>query len=438
MPDTLYKTIIQYNKEPISETDMAKLEELAIDYGSVKNYVYQRYGSIRSLSKIYPGYSVQNEMTQSGLRERLGLPSVYFYSAVFDALGDIKTEWAHAKARVEASIRENPNFTEKDRHYLRFCLKQSQCLEAVLLEKEISLSGDWQNLYREIEADVENTDRLCQYLRRQVRKHLKTPHTEVRDGFSVTPKGYRYKDHGIYISTKENRKRVFVLLTDANQYDRRLYVRLYPKDGKLRISVPVVQKVKKYREYQNVIGLAVGMRAMLVTDQGHVYGGEYGVYQKALTEYVREGMIRYNRNKKNNPGRKKYAAGKIRLETALHTYINAEINRLLDTEMPETLYIPKLPQASKAGVNKKMNHAATLWQRGYVRDRLELKCRQRSVRLVEVFGKGISSICSGCGNAGTKTEELFICPSCGLQLSERENTARNVRKRGEEKDRPVS
>ncbi|MBD5521773.1 MAG: hypothetical protein HDR03_11265 [Lachnospiraceae bacterium] len=49
---------------------MRKLQEIADDYSRVKNYVYQRYGGINSLSKIYPGYTVQNEMTRSGLSWR--------------------------------------------------------------------------------------------------------------------------------------------------------------------------------------------------------------------------------------------------------------------------------------------------------------------------------------------------------------------------------
>ena len=88
--DTICKIIRQYNSAPLSMEDMQKLQEIAEDYAAVKNYVYQRYGGIRSLSKLYPGYTVQNEMTRSGLREQLGLPSVYFYLAVFEALGGIK------------------------------------------------------------------------------------------------------------------------------------------------------------------------------------------------------------------------------------------------------------------------------------------------------------------------------------------------------------
>ena len=79
---------------------MDKLLEIARDYRDVKNHIYTRYGGISGLSKIYPGYTVQNEMTGSGLRERLNMPSVYFYLAVFDALGDIKSQWTRTKSKL--------------------------------------------------------------------------------------------------------------------------------------------------------------------------------------------------------------------------------------------------------------------------------------------------------------------------------------------------
>ena len=60
---TVYKTVCQYNAKDIPEADMKMFQEIARDYCKVKNYIYQRYGGIGSLAKIYPGYTVQNEMT---------------------------------------------------------------------------------------------------------------------------------------------------------------------------------------------------------------------------------------------------------------------------------------------------------------------------------------------------------------------------------------
>lgn len=409
---------------------MKKLVEIAKDYSDVKNYVYQRYGGIKSLPIIYPGYTVQNEMTNSGLRAKLGLPSVYFYLAIFDALGDIKNQWTQTRSRIEKCIRGNENLTPEDKHYLRFVMKQSRCFESILLEKEMSLSEEWENPLKELRENV-NEKRLHQYLRRQVRRHLKKMHTDTEDVFSVSAQAYRYDDHGIYLAIKEKRKRIFIPLTDNNRYTSQLNIRIFPEEGNLIIHVPVETRIRQNHDYQNAVGLAVGIRTMFVTDQGHIYGEKYSDYQYALADYVREGNSRYRRNRTKNPGRKKYTAGKERLEAALHTYINAEINRMLQTERPAVIYLPKLPQSSKAGINKKINNSVSMWQRGYVRNRLSQKCKEKSIELVEVFGKDISNECSQCGTIGKKTKDIFTCSACGARLPERENTAKNALKRGQ-------
>lgn len=430
-PEKIFKTVYQYNKVPIPCGDMAKLQEIANDCRTVRNYVYGRYGGIGGLSKIYPGYAVQNEMTRSGLREQLGLPSVYFYLSVFDALEDIKSQWTHIKNRVEQNLQANPTLTTEDRHYLRFVMKQRNCFEAILAGGGMELAGDWGKSYEALCAKV-NAHRLNQYLRRQVRRHLKKPHTDAADGFPVSAKAYRYGDHGIYIAMKEKRKRLFILLTDNNHYDRQIYVRLYPEDGNIAIHVPIEVKRKNPAGYGGEIGIAVGMRRMFVTDRGSAYGEQYEEYQSALTDYVRKKLPGHRRNAENNPGTKKYSAGKARLEAALHTYVNAEINRMLDTEKPGTVYFPKLPGTSKAGVNKTVNAAVSMWQKGYVKSRLNQKCKERSVEFVEVFGKGIGIACSNCGAAGRRDGEIFRCEACGAEMPERQNTARNVLKKGQE------
>lgn len=428
-PGTICKTVRQYNSEPLSESDMRRLQEIARDYRAVKNYVYQRYGGIKSLPKIYPGYTVQNEMTASGLRASLGLPSVYFYLAIFDALGDIKNQWTQTKSRIEKCIRENENLMPEDRHYLRFVMKQSHCFECILLGLQLDLSKDWQKSFEEVRAEVDEK-RLNQYLCRQVRRHLRKLHTDAADGFAVAERAYRYENHGIYLAAKEKRKRIFIPLTDNNSYTRQLYIRLFPEEGNVVIHVPVETRVRENTDYQKEVGLAMGIRTMFVTDEGAVYGERYSEHQFALADYVRKGNSRYRKNKDNNPGRKKYMAGRDRLEAALHTYINAEINRMLRTEKPAVIYLPKLPQSSKAGVNKRINSSVNMWQKGYVRDRLTQKCREQSVELIEVFGKDISNECSQCGAIGKKAEGIFACNTCGAKLPERENAAKNVLKRG--------
>lgn len=103
---------------------------------------------------------------------------------------------------------------------------------------------------------------------------------------------------------------------------------------------------------------------------------------------------------------------------------------MLDMEKPRAVYIPKLPPKSKAGFNRKVNATVNMWQKGFVKSRLLQKCRERSIELIEVFGKGISIQCSRCGADGVKENDMFRCPSCRIEISERQNTAKNVLKRG--------
>lgn len=430
MPEKICKTIHQYNKEPVSNTDMQKLLDIAEDYKTVKNYVYSRFGGIGSLSKIYPGYTVQNEMTKSGLRADLEMPSVYFYLAVFDALGDIKSQWTRTKSKLLKLIAVNQNLTEEEKHYLRFLLKVNNAFEAVLNEKPIKLPQEIQKKYDELLSRVD-TEKLHRYLCRQVRKYHIKEHTDKATGFSVAERAYRYADSGIYISTKEKRKRIFVPLTDRNQYQSQIYIKLYPEDSSIEIKVPVNVAVHKYAEYSEQVGVAFGIYTMLTTDQGNRYGEELGKYQTEYAEWMREQTGKYNQNKASSPGRKKYNAKKGRLQEQMHSYINQELNRFLRTEKPGTIYIVKLPKPQAGGVSKRINHSVTLWQRGYIRKRLAQKCKERSIEIVEVLGKNISMECSNCGAIGTKAGGQFRCSKCGFCEEEKINTARNVKKRGQ-------
>ena len=429
--DKLCKTVHQYSKGPVPEEDMQRLLEIAEDYKAVKNYVYTRFGGIKSLAKLYPGYTVQNEMTASGLRERINMPSVYFYLAVFDALGDIKGQWGRTKSAVLKNVNRHENLTMEEKHYLRFLLRVNNAFEAALNHSPLKLPKGIQKQYDSLASQVD-VSRLESYLGRQVRKLHITLHTEIAAGFSIGERAYRYGDHGIYISIKEKRKRIFIPLTDSNSYTRQLYVCLFPEEKRIEIKVPVDVTAKRHRDYKSRVGISMGMMTMLTTDEGHRYGEEYGVYQTRLSDWMAEQGKTYNQNREANPGRKKYFANKKRQEDRLHSYINQELNRFLRTEKPEIIYLPKLPPSKASGPVRKMNHYLTMWQRGYIQNRLVQKCREQSVQLVEVLGKDISNQCSCCGALGKKEDQLFFCPQCGYQTDQKRNAAQNARKRGEE------
>lgn len=94
--DIICKTLHQYNKEPIYSEDIKKLQEIVSDYSKVKNYVCQQYEGVDGLSKLYPGYTVQNRMIDSGFRSQPELLRTFLSCC----LRDIKTQWAKTKAEV--------------------------------------------------------------------------------------------------------------------------------------------------------------------------------------------------------------------------------------------------------------------------------------------------------------------------------------------------
>lgn len=431
--DTIYKTIHQYSSIPVLQENMNKLQEIAADYSRVKNYVYQRYGGIGGLSKIYPGYTVQNEMTESGLRAKLGLPSVYFYLAVFEALGDIKTQWAKVKNSILDAVKANEDFTPEDRHYLRFAVKVSGCFENILTGREMDIPVEMQEAYSDVASAVD-TEKLNRYLCRKVRRKLRKLRTNKADGFAITERAYRYGQagdtYGIYISTKEKRKRIYIPLTDENQYKRQLYIKLRPEEERIEISVPIEVDVRHHADYQSEVGLTMGMWKMFATDNGHIYGENFGELHMEIADHIRKGSSTYRREKQNNPGRQKYRKAKAKLDAKLQAYVNQEINRMLETEKPKVIYIPKLPRTSKAGINRKINYSITVWKRGFVRQRLEQKCKENAVEVIEVIGKDISIQCSECGQSGGYIKDIFRCSHCGYEDDKKVNAAKNAIKRG--------
>ena len=83
--------------------------------------------------------------------------------------------------------------------------------------------------------------------------------------------------------------------------------------------------VRVHEDYVNRIGLAMGMFTMLTTQEGHHYGEELGALQTEYAEWVRQQTRSYNRNRADNPGRRKYNARRHRMEERLHSYINQEL-----------------------------------------------------------------------------------------------------------------
>lgn len=432
------KAVHQYSKGKVSSENMDVLMEIGHGCMVARNYIYQKYGGIKSLVKVYSGYEVDAEVRASGFRENIGLPSVYFSASVSRALADIKIMWAQVRNGINDAVSRNERFSSEDRHYIRFVLKTDVCYANILNGKSTPLPEKIQPGYEKVISDLGsgNRDRvkkLNRYICRQTRKRLHRQHTDNKMRFTIKKQGYRYGEvdgeHGIFLATKAKRQRMFIPLTDANVYDRMIDISLNPQKKSIEIIIPIFVNTQQHEDYIGEIGISLGLWNMITTSTGNVYGSSFGKMQQEISRFILEENCR--KETENASDTQKYHARKKKMDAALKNYVNMEINRMLAQEKPKAVYMAKLPR--NPGMPMKGTgdtYLLRMWKKGFVTERLQWKCQKNGIKIVEVIGRGIGKECSLCGQTGYADGEKFKCPACGFEENKKINGARNALNRG--------
>lgn len=433
---SITKTIWQYS-EPLPQETMDFLRGIAADYSKVKNYVYGKYAGIKSLDKLTPVYTVLNEMRYCGLREQLNLPVVYYGLAIADAVTDIKCSWGIVKNKVGEKITANENLSDDDKKYLRTVLKMGSVYAAVLNRQQYELPKNAEGL------DIE-FKRLNNLLCRLTRRYLTMPKTDSADWFRISPNGYSYKDGAMRIVCRTPRKRISIPLKDDRMFDRQIQVHI--KQDFVALAVPVETKIRKHRDYVNTVYAHIGSKDMLTLSNGNIYGAsldelvnpeterlakknrERGKAYRAYEQNAENGNSKKTANiEANNLGKLKYDNQKNKERRKTTTFINAEINRMLENEKPAQIVITKPVVKNKTKIYvKSVNRKLARNFQGYIRERLAYKCRIDSIELVEINSKGTGKTCCVCGAEGIRQGKDFICESCGLTTTIALNSARNI------------
>lgn len=438
---TTTKTVWQYTK-PLPEETMEFLRGIAADYAKVKSNVYERYSGIRSFCRLNLVYDIMTEMRHCGLREQLGLPSVYYELAVRDGIRDIKGAWGMLKNKIRMLITANENLSSDDRMYLRTVLKLDQVYGAILNQKDFPMPKK----AVELDMDGNHVERLNHLLRRLTRRYHKKPLAGKADHISVSPAGYSYKDHALYLVSRIPRKRIVLPLKDQNTSTRQ--IRICIKADYAMIAIPTEVKERKHDDYQNTAYIHLGYQDMCTLSSGSIYGKGLGEWASEKSNRLMEKNRERSRMRKrywkslesgdekradeikaNNLGTQKYIRQKKREQAKIETFINAELNRLLETEKPGKIVITKPVAINRTKCRyKSLNRKLSESPQGYVRRRLAFKCQANGIQLVEINSKGTGSICSNCGMEGKRLSEGFVCESCGFVSTIALNGARNIEK----------
>lgn len=433
----LTKIAWQYT-ETLPQETMDFLRGIAEDYAKVKGSVYERYSGIASLGQLASIYDIMTQMRHCGLREQLGLPSVYYELAVRDAVTDIKGMWGMLKNKIRTLISANENLGDDDRLYLRTVLRLDSVYAAILNRAEYPMPEKAAGL-------AIDTEHLNNLLRRLTRRYLVKPVTSGKAySFCVSPGGYSYRDGDLCLVSRVPRKRVKIPLKDGRTCDRQLRICIRQSDA--AIALPVNRKMRRHEDYKNIIFVHLGYREMCTLSTGKIYGEDLGELAAAKSERLMEknrerGRMRSSYRKSlaegdrkkaadieaNNLGGVKYDRRKKKEQAQIESYINAGINRMLETEKPGTIVTtkPVTIHKKKPGY-RQANRKHTESPQGYVRRRLLQKCETNGITLVEISSKGTGSICSSCGAEGKRLAAGFVCENCGFQSSVALNGARRI------------
>ena len=412
--------------ETLPQETMDFLRGIAEDYAKVKHSVYERYSGIASLGLLASIYDIMTQMRHCGLREQLGLPSVYYELAVRDAVTDIKGMWGMLKNKIRTLVSDNENLSDEDRLYLRTVLRLDPVYAAILNRVEYPMPEKAAGL-------AIDTKRLNHLLRRLTRRYLVKPAPSGRaDSFCVSPGGYSYRDGALCLVSRVPRKRIRLPLKDDRTCDRQLRICIRQSDA--AVALPVNRKMRRHEDYQNTIFVHLGYRDMCTLSSGNIYGEGLGELASAKSERLMEknrerGRMRNSYRKSiaegdrkkaadievNNLGGIKYDHRKKKEQAQIESYVNAGINRMLEAEKPGTIVITK-----PVTIHKKTP--------GYkpANRRLSQKCQTNGITLVEISSKGTGNICSACGAEGKRLAEGFVCVSCGFRSSIALNGARRI------------
>jgi IS605 OrfB family transposase len=437
---TVYRAVRQYSK-PLPDDTMEFLRGIALDYAKVKAYVFQRYAGISSIEKLYPGYTIQNEMNATGFRQQLNLPYPYYSQAMFEAIGNIKSGWSNLKNKIVSLVKKNENLTDVERHYIFTILKVNKLYAAVLNRREFECPAKFKD------SDID-FKRLHNLICRLTRKYMTIHGEGSGDYFKVINTGFRYADGGLWLGTRISNRRSFIPLTDNAKHTKQLTVKIL--DNKIEVIAPVESKVKARNDYTEKTALYLGYLKMFTSSNGSEYGSLLGEMLSARSERIYEknrrrgkyyglyrNAIRDNKIKiaakikTNNLGTLKFVGKNNREMLGIKSYINSEINRMLQTEKPSEIVIPARTPQFSGNMQKATKQKLARWVVGYIRKRLSDKCTINGIKLTEVNGAYTSLICAVCGKPGKRMNQQLVCKECDVRHDYPHNSARNLLKKSD-------
>jgi len=426
-----------------SISNLEELRLIALRYATVRNYVFSRYSGINSLNIIEKHRKeIRDVWVDTGFADQWHLPARYWKNALDEAIANIKSEWSNTKRRIKESVKNNPNLTDTEKHFIYYALRDKVMFYAILTHKTFTRPKKIENL-------VIREKYVLNLIRRYVRKYKGTiPVSRKKRSFFIDDPMYAYKTvdntNVIEITGLTRNKRVDIALRDKNIHSGGLRV-VIEDDNSVIIHRLKQVEAEPSADSGNIIGIDKGYTSLFAVSSNRFYGEKLSELLTTETErlnavnakrnqlwalmnqYTDEGNLeKAERIRVNNFGKVKYNSQRHRFDATVKSYINHEIKVMLDTEKPTGLVLENLNFHSWVKkLPKKIKRKLSRWIKGYIQERLEYIASLRQIAITVVNPAYTSQVCHRCGAFGKRLEKTFTCPTCGTMDADY-NASRNI------------
>jgi transposase len=291
-------------------------------------------------------------------------------------------------------------------------------------------------------------------INRYFRRYKSIPYSKKGKTFQIDADMYKYKRENdklfIEFSSLKKAKRLRIGLTDKVIHSGNLRVIL--REQSLEIHSALNIKQKKLWLEKNVVGIDKGYKNLFATSSNNLYGSGLNKLLSKETERLNTKNAKRNRIwsqmknfkengelekaeriLKNNFGKKKNEKQKNKYDEQVKSLINYEINNLIKIEKPSELVSEDLSFVSWTDkYPKHVKRILSRWIKGYIRERLEFKCEEYSIKYTLVNAAYTSQICSKCERFGKRKNETFDCLTCGKMHADL-NASVNIKQRKNDK-----
>src|SRR5208337_1075501 len=136
----MIKTLKHHCLKP-TRSKLHELGDIGKRYASVKNHVFQKYGSVSGLRYLSYPRQIRDKWVETGYGDRFGLQARYWKQAFEEAFSNIRSNWSNAITKVKENLFRNSSFTDEEKHYAFYLLKATDLLHKALSSEEFELPG---------------------------------------------------------------------------------------------------------------------------------------------------------------------------------------------------------------------------------------------------------------------------------------------------------